>query len=71
MEGDASYRALILTGEGKFFSNGLDLKWIDTEGGDGGLLQQVAEELMARILTFPLPTVAAINGHFVAGKWVI
>jgi len=57
--------ALVTTGTGKFYSNGLDLDW---------LLQAADEEarktyipnvlgLMARMLTFPTITVAAINGH--------
>lgn len=57
--------ALVTTGTGKFYSNGLDLEWM--------LGEATAEErkayipgvlgLMARILTFPTVTVAAINGH--------
>ena len=44
-----------------------DLKWIEANPGKPTQdLQVAAERLMARILTFPLPTVAAINGHFTA-----
>ena len=68
VEADPTFRAVILTGEGKFFSNGLDLKWVDANGGDGSVVQGEAERLLARVLTFPLPTVACINGHFAAGK---
>ena len=61
--------AAVLTGEGKFFSNGLDLEWM---GGAGpGEAQESVERsmrLMSRILTFPTGIVAAINGHcFAAG----
>lgn len=61
--------AAVITGEGKFFSNGLDLEWMGQapEGGPA----EVAEgsmRLMARVLTFPTAIVAAINGHaFAAG----
>lgn len=59
--------ALVVTGEGKFFSNGLDLDTL-TGGGDGVLAYLAsAQELLARVLELPLPTVAAINGHAFAG----
>lgn len=61
--------ALVTTGEGKFYSNGLDLAWMSGEGKDraGELLADVFR-LFARVLTFPGYTVAAINGHaFAAG----
>lgn len=59
--------ALVTTGEGKFFSNGLDLETL-TGGGDGVMAYLAsAQDLMARVLCFPLPTVAAINGHAFAG----
>lgn len=59
--------ALLVTHEGKFFSNGLDLKYIEAHPGKPTEDLQVAvERLLARILTYPLPSVAAINGHFTA-----
>ena len=61
--------ALVLTGEGKFFSNGLDLEWLGGADDDGRrqTLSRVYR-LFARLLAFPAPTVAAINGHvFAAG----
>ncbi|HTU15727.1 MAG TPA: enoyl-CoA hydratase/isomerase family protein [Solirubrobacterales bacterium] len=61
--------ALVLTGEGKFFSNGLDLEWLGAADDDGRrqTLGRVYD-LFARLLEFPAPTVAAINGHvFAAG----
>ena len=62
--------ALVTTGTGKFYSNGLDLDWI--MAGDSSWtfadLAIEAQRLMARTLTFSRPTVAAINGHcFAAG----
>ena len=51
----------------KFFSNGLDLDWRrgdgDGEGGDKSVFGQEFMGLMARLITFPLPTVCAVNGH--------
>lgn len=62
--------ALVTTGTGKFYSNGLDLE--SAMSGEAEMnLEELATEtqrLFARTLTFPHPTVAAINGHcFAAG----
>ena len=62
--------ALVTTGTGKFYSNGLDLDWI--MGGEADWtfadLAMEAQRVFARTLTFRRPTVAAINGHcFAAG----
>ena len=62
--------ALVTTGgEDKYYSNGLDLAWM---GGDGAKeapeFVKAVHRLFGRMLTFPVPTVAAINGHaFAAG----
>ena len=51
----------------KFFSNGLDLEWVQSSGDHPGGDRQVfgAEfmALMARIITLPVPSVCAVNGH--------
>lgn len=59
--------ALVTTGEGKFYSNGLDLDWL-LAGGEGtdGFTDEF-HRLLGRVLTFPAVTVAAINGHAFAG----
>jgi enoyl-CoA hydratase/carnithine racemase len=60
--------ALVTTGSGRFFSNGLDLDWL--MGPDVDMLGFVAdvERLFARVLAAPFITVAACNGHtFAAG----
>lgn len=56
-------RALVTAATGKFWSNGLDLAWV---GDDVDRLNQVlkaAESVLSRILTLPVPTVAAVGGH--------
>jgi Delta3-Delta2-enoyl-CoA isomerase len=60
--------ALVTTGEGKFYSNGLDLDWLAAAGQDAtGFLSDV-HRLLGRVLGFPAVTVAAVNGHaFAAG----
>lgn len=56
--------ALVTTGRGKFYSNGLDLQGMATAGAAGareGLARSLA--LLGRVLTMPCYTVAAISGH--------
>ncbi len=62
--------ALVTTGTGKFYSNGLDLDWALSGEADMSFVELALEtqKLLARTLAFPHPTVAAINGHcFAAG----
>jgi enoyl-CoA hydratase/carnithine racemase len=69
VEAEDGPAAVVLTGEGKFFSNGLDLDWMASapQGGAEELLRRV-HALLARLLVFPTATVAAVNGHsFAAG----
>ncbi len=51
----------------KFFSNGLDLEWLSAKGehrgGDRKVFGAEFMALMGRLITLPLPSVAAINGH--------
>jgi enoyl-CoA hydratase/carnithine racemase len=61
-------RALVTTGTGKFYSNGLDLDWLAQNGGRQEAYLDRVHATFARLLTLPMPTVAAINGHaFAAG----
>jgi len=61
--------AMVVTGKGKHFSTGLDLDWMGAAPQEEA--KQHAERMMrllGRVLTFPVATVAAINGHcFAAG----
>jgi Delta3-Delta2-enoyl-CoA isomerase len=54
---------LVTTGGGKFYSNGLDLEWLTAHGDQASKYVTDVQELFARVLTLPVPTVAAINGH--------
>lgn len=56
-------QALITIGDGKFYSNGLDLEWLMAHGDRAEWYVEQVQALFARLLTFPLPTIAAINGH--------
>ena len=55
-------KALVTTGTGKFYSNGLDLDYMMSCDDAPAYLKGVLH-VMARILVFPTYTVAALNGH--------
>lgn len=65
---DDSLRAVILTGEGKAFIAGADLREI-LDGGDEFLPQSSARghKIFRQIEDFPLPTIAAVNGAAMGG----
>jgi enoyl-CoA hydratase/carnithine racemase len=67
VEKAASPRALVTVGTGKFFSNGLDLDWLGANSDKFEEYLGRVHALFARLLEFPAPTVAAINGHAFAG----
>ena len=73
IEGTDGPKALVTTGAGKFYSNGLDLEWALRERKEsfpGYVLEVLA--LLGRVLTFPCVTVAACNGHaFGAGAQLL
>lgn len=55
--------ALVTTGGGKFFSNGLDLEWLGAHPDRLGEYVARVQRLFEQVLTLPVPTVAAVNGH--------
>lgn len=59
--------ALVTTGSGKFFSNGLDLDWLGAHPDELGPYVARIQELFELVLTLPVPTVAAVNGHAFGG----
>lgn len=56
-------RALVTTGEAKFYSNGLDLEWLGSIGDQAPGFLAGVHRLFGRMIGFPAPTVAAVNGH--------
>jgi enoyl-CoA hydratase/carnithine racemase len=63
--------ALIIVGrkdQDKFFSNGLDFASIV---GDMNFFPSVFNPFLARLLAFPIPTIAAVNGHCFAGGFML
>ena len=72
-----SVRAVVLTGEGRFFSAGLDIRGgIDfqalasTEGTPADPFAALRMCMLA-FLRFPKPTVAMVQGHAIAGGLVV
>ena len=74
VEQAAHPKALIITGQGKFFSNGLDLAYLRQQQqcpqGHGALVEMVWRWL-ARLLVLDCRTVAAINGHAFGAGWFV
>ncbi|TAH35532.1 MAG: enoyl-CoA hydratase/isomerase family protein [Planctomycetota bacterium] len=63
---------LVLTGEGRFFSSGLDLVELpQLQRPAMRAVLQCLEDTVAALFGHPRPVVAAINGHAVAGGCVL
>jgi enoyl-CoA hydratase/carnithine racemase len=61
-------RALVTTATGKFWSNGLDLDWLGRNQDRYAEYAAQVHGLLARMLSLPVVTVAALQGHtFAAG----
>src|SRR5947208_17157872 len=68
--GDA--RAAVITGEGNAFSAGLDLpSLIDLDRATMRQFMGRFDEFMLRLFELPIPLVAAVNGHAIAGGCVL
>ncbi|HEV2165640.1 MAG TPA: enoyl-CoA hydratase-related protein [Thermoplasmata archaeon] len=65
---DPGARAVVLTGEGTYFSAGADLKEVAGIDASGArTLLETGQRLFSRISSLPPPVVAAINGLAVGG----
>ena len=61
-------KALVITGRPGFFSGGLDLKLLPTlSASEMGDFFITFARTMLRVFSFPVPTIAAITGHAIAG----
>ncbi len=64
VEADGAATGLVVTGTDKYFSNGFDLEFLGRLDSEQlPIFIRDAQQLVARVLTFPMPTVAAVNGH--------
>jgi methylglutaconyl-CoA hydratase len=71
VQGDSRVRLLVLRGRGQHFSAGADLRWMQASA-QLGLEANLAEarrlsDLMHRLYTLPLPTLAVVRGAAFAG----
>jgi Delta3-Delta2-enoyl-CoA isomerase len=65
-------QGLVTTAGGKFYSNGLDLEWLGAHSDQGQSYIRRVHQLLARVLTLPVPTAAAVVGHaFGAGAMLV
>jgi enoyl-CoA hydratase/carnithine racemase len=61
-------KAVVTTGTGKFYSNGLDLDFMAANPDAAEANLREVHALFARVLAFPAPIVASLQGHtFAAG----
>lgn len=63
-ERDAAVRCIVITGAGKAFSSGQDLKELALDGtrSAGDIIRERYNPLISRLRSIPKPIVAAING---------
>ncbi|BBZ70178.1 enoyl-CoA hydratase-related protein [Mycobacterium paraseoulense] len=59
----AGAQGLVTTAAGKFYTNGLDLDWLGAHADQTQSYVARVQALLARVLTFPVPTAAAVTGH--------
>lgn len=65
-------KAVIVTGQGKMFSAGVDLKRLSAGGADYiRAFLPVLHRLYEAVFFLPKPVIAAINGHAIAGGAVL
>jgi len=69
IEKDDSVKAVILTGEGRFFSAGADIKEFTSlqEASDYESLAKLGQNLFSRMELFHVPIIAAIHGASLGG----
>ncbi|NNE95384.1 MAG: enoyl-CoA hydratase/isomerase family protein, partial [Acidimicrobiales bacterium] len=63
IDDDDTIGSLVMTGSGKFFSNGFDIDALATAGDDALSFVGNTEKIWARLMAAPFTVVTAINGH--------
>ncbi|REK63344.1 MAG: enoyl-CoA hydratase [Brevibacillus sp.] len=68
LERDGQVKAIVLTGEGRFFIAGADIKeFTQLVPADAQAMAKAGQQLFDRLETFPKPIIAAINGACLGG----
>ncbi len=63
VENDQDHVSLIITGEGKNFSQGYDIEFLESCGNNVQAFIEDSLVTFSRLLSLGVPSVAAINGH--------
>jgi enoyl-CoA hydratase len=72
LEKSGEVRAVVLTGTGSVFCAGLDLKEVPKyDRTRQNRMLELLNRLFYRVYGFPVPVVAAINGHAIAGGLIL
>jgi enoyl-CoA hydratase len=70
-ERDPDVRAVVLTGAGRFFSGGFDLAAPRRDAAAVRRIQRLYRDVHAHLLGLAKPTLAMVNGHAIAGGFVL
>jgi enoyl-CoA hydratase len=72
LSADKDIRGLIITGSGKCFCAGLDLKVAPYYSVfEQRKMVEELNNIVLKLYGFPIPTVAAVNGHAIAGGFIL
>ncbi|MCH8070174.1 MAG: enoyl-CoA hydratase/isomerase family protein [Candidatus Marinimicrobia bacterium] len=71
-EPNESFHGVVLMGNGRFFSAGLNIiRFMDASRDDVKEGIMALESLLYKVLTFPGPVIAVVNGHAVGGGCIL
>jgi len=69
---EKGYAGLIIKGRPGVYSGGLNIKWLpEMTGEEARLFRKLFPTTMERIHHLPIPTIAALTGHAIAGGCIV